>query len=156
MGHRSVILEFCLPQYPKILVEWIHERNEKVHPVCLHNNGGVLAESSLTCREIHSVLTQQVTEFRLSLSSLHPATTSLARGLAQAGLASALARAGREVEAEAPGVAHVRTPHGCNPQAPGHPPGSWGQSQPGQGFWTPGDGEEQLSPAQKFHHQVCA
>lgn len=29
MGHRGVILKFRLPQYPKTLVEWIHERGMK-------------------------------------------------------------------------------------------------------------------------------
>lgn len=90
MGHRGVIFEFCLPRYPKLLVEWLRERrNEKMHSVCLHNNRGVWAESSLTYRERHSVSTQQVTEFRLSLSSLRSCHHDPGRGPAQAGLASA-------------------------------------------------------------------
>lgn len=109
MGHRGVIFEFCLPRYPKLLVEWLRERrNEKMHSVCLHNNRGVWAESSLTYRERHSVSTQQVTEFHLNLSSLRSCHHDPGRGPAQAGLASAPAVRKRQ---RSPGAAHVRPPH---------------------------------------------
>lgn len=129
-----------------------------MHPVCPHNKRGVLAESSLTYRERHSASKQQVTEFRLSLSSVRPATTSLARGLAQAGLASALAGASCEVEAEVRGrltfVLHTDATHRhrATHEAPEVSPSQARVS----GHRAMGDGEEQLAPARKFRHHVCA